>query len=105
MNKIANFALFAATFALAGCGVDVQAACENYIEAYSVCASEAYAITDGSMDLDATSTCAVYDGQKGDAASASADYLQCLADAYTEGDCSSAEAYAAIDISGCTIAI
>lgn len=103
MNKIANFALLAATFVLAGCGVDVQAACENYIAAYSVCASEAY--DDGSMDLDATSTCSVYDGQKGSAASASADYLQCLADAYTDGDCSSPEGYAAIDYSACTIAI
>lgn len=105
MNKIASFALLAATVALAGCGVDLQTACENYIDAYDTCASTAYGVTDGSMDLDATSTCSVYDGIKGKAASADADYLQCLADAYNNGDCSSPETYATIDISGCTIAM
>lgn len=103
MNKIATFAIFAATVALAGCGVDLETACENYINAYDTCASTAYGVDDGSMDLDATSTCSVYDGIKGSAAQTDADYLQCLADAYNNGDCSSTDTYAAIDISGCTI--
>lgn len=93
--------LLVSVFALAGCGPDLEAACTNYIDAYDACAATAYG--DSTYDLDSESTCSVYDGVTGAAAQTDADYLQCLADAYNSGDCSTPEGMAAIDISGCTL--
>lgn len=84
-----------------GCEVSVLNACEDYINAFNACAREAF----GSefTEIDPGSTCSVYSGETGLDAQASAVYLECLADAYRTGDCSTPATYEDIDISGCTI--
>lgn len=103
MNKFLALASASVALFIAGCGPDLETACEDYINAVNTCVGEAYPDDAGTYELDAEATCSVYDGQKGDAAQASADYLACLADAYNSADCSTPEGYAAVDITGCTL--
>ena len=103
MNKIITVAL-AAMLSLAGCGADVAGACQNYFDAYETCLV-AYGDSIG-VDMSGSLLSDTYcDDTYGDIKDAeSADYLNCLADAYNAADCSDADAYAGIDYSGCTIA-
>lgn len=103
MNKIVSIAL-ASMLSLAGCGADVAGACQNYFDALNVCYT-AYgeaAGVDMSGSMLSDTYCDDTYGEIKDAASA--DYLNCLADAYNAVDCGDSEAYAGIDVSGCTIA-
>ncbi len=96
--------LLAPLFLLTACGVDVEAACTAYVDAAGVCAGE-YAESLGGDAADyelPASTCDAYAGSKdGD----SADYLNCLADIYAAGDCTTAEGYTAVatDLASCTL--
>jgi len=102
MNKIITIAL-ASMLSLAGCGADVAGACQNYFDAYATCLT-AYGDSVG-VDMSGSLLGDTYcDDTYGDIKdAASADYLNCLADAYNAVDCSDADAYAAIDYSGCTM--
>jgi hypothetical protein len=83
-----------ALLSLTACGADVETACQNYLDAYQGCAKEAYgdAYDSATYDLPA-STCDVYQGTHDQA---SADLLNCYADAYSNGDCSTSDGLAAI---------
>lgn len=77
---------------LTACGPDLQAACENYINANNGCYEEAYGaeeIPDGMM-LDAATFCAGYDGYKGSEAKDAAELLDCWATEIEAADCSDA---------------
>src|SRR5688500_1486346 len=79
---------------LAGCGADVDGACQNYDDAWVGCIDEAYAddpAMGDSVKAATEGTCDVYDGAKD---KESADLLNCYADTISGGDCSPAEAYA-----------
>ena len=98
------FATFFATLFLYGCGVDAQASCEAYVVAVNDCTAEAMgSMTDGSLDMDAETTCAAYGQLKGSAASAQADYYDCYAAAYSYANCSTSEGLAAVDLTGCVL--
>jgi hypothetical protein len=89
MNKLLTFAVL--SLSLGACATaDPETACVSYLEAYSACASEAYAVDDGTYDLD-PSTCDTYSGLSGKAASNAADLLNCYALAYNEADCSTTD--------------
>lgn len=98
MNKLLGLLLASTGLALAGCpaGADVAGACNNYFDAYEDCAEEAG--TDLPLEDD---YCETTYGDTQD--QASADYLNCLADAYDNGDCTDSTTIAQIDLSGCTI--
>lgn len=103
MNKIVSIAL-ASMLSLAGCGADVAGACQNYFDAINVC-NTAYGEAND-IDMSGSLLSDTYcDDTYGDIKdAASADYLNCLADAYNAVDCGDSTAYSGIDISGCTIA-
>lgn len=84
-----------------GCEVSVQTACEDYIPALNDCTVEAFG--DAATEMDPDSTCSIYSGETGAAVQASAEYLECLTDAYKTGDCSTPGTYSEIDTSGCTL--
>jgi hypothetical protein len=91
---------------LAGCGPDLEGACNNYIDAWTACATEAYGDDQASIDAVNASmdgVCDGYSGVKGAAAKQDADLLQCYADTINGGDCSTSDAYLATisDISSC----
>ena len=103
MNKILTIAGLAVTVFLNGCGVDAQASCEAYVVAVNDCTAEAMGMTDGSLDIDAETTCAAYADLNGSAAASQADYYDCYAAAYNDADCSTAEGLAAVDVTGCVL--
>ncbi len=90
---------------LAACAPDVPGACASYVDALNTCTATANGVTDGSTDADPTIACAAWDKVSGSAVKPSVDYLDCLQQAYAEaqaaGTCSTTEAEAAIDLSGC----
>ncbi|MEQ1567507.1 MAG: hypothetical protein ABMA64_17835 [Myxococcota bacterium] len=78
---------------LAGCGADVEGACNNYTDAWIACIEEAYAGDQASIDATKAAmdgTCDAYAGAKD---KESADLLNCYADTIDGGDCSTAESY------------
>lgn len=80
---------------LAGCGADVEAACQGYFDAYTTCATE-YADANGldaSTVVPADTLCDAYDGVTDQA---SADLLDCYAAAYNDGDCSTSDGWTAV---------
>ena len=88
------FLLALPVFALAGCGADVEGACQNYVDAYTTCATsyaEANGIDPTTVALPDT-TCDVYAGTKDQE---SADLLNCYADVYNAADCSTADGWTA----------
>ena len=89
MKNIALLAL-ASMLSLAGCGVDVAASCTSYIDAYNTCAAEAYGVTDGTYDTDA-SFCDAYTSLKGSAAADEAAILDCYAAAFNDAVCSTTD--------------
>lgn len=92
-----------AALALSGCGADVATACQNYFDAYETCITD-YAEANG-MDASTLTLSDTYceDTYGSVQDQESADYLNCLADAYNATDCSDSAAYTGIDLSGCTI--
>lgn len=86
---------------LVGCGADVAAACEGYVDEINTCYAD-YSASSG-VDMSAamlsTDDCAdTYTG-KNDAETAA--YFDCLAGVYAETDCADPNAYAALDWSAC----
>jgi hypothetical protein len=96
-------ALLLAPLALAGCGADVAGACQNYFDAVNTCFTD-YGDAMG-VDMSGSQLSDTYcdDTYGGMTDVESADYLNCLADAYNATDCSDSDAYAAIDLTGCTM--
>ncbi len=87
-----NLMIFAPLLALFACGgADPAQACEDYLAAVETC----YA--DATVEMgDMSAACAGQDELTGDAASASADIFNCYADAYSAGDCTTAEGITAV---------
>ena len=100
-----NFLFLLAPLVLAACGADVEAACQNYFDAYEACATE-YA---ESLDIDpstvvpADTICDMYEGTSD---KESADLLNCQAEAYTNADCTTADGWTAAttEIAACVAA-
>jgi len=88
---------------LAGCGADVEGACQAYIDAWVGCIDEAYADDQATADSFKAATDGTCDAYAGAKDAESADLLNCYADTISGGDCSTAEAYAATvaDITSC----
>ncbi len=88
---------------LAGCGSDVEGACQDYIDAWLACIDEAYADdTTGMADTYIAATEGTCDAYAGFTDVESYDLLTCYADTIDAGDCSTPEGYAtAVDLSGC----
>lgn len=88
---------------IAGPCTSVVEACENYFDAVEVCYTDygEAAGVDMSGSLLSDSYCEDTYGDVHDLEAA--EYLNCLADAYNEVDCGDADAYAAIDITECTL--
>lgn len=96
----------------AACGPDVEQSCQNYIDNATACANEAFGggtgtttTTTGGTTGGLGSFCSAYDGLKGSEAKDAAGYLDCLSDAYANGDCSTAEGYTAAgtEAAGCVL--
>lgn len=87
------------TTALFACGDDPQVACEDYLDTALACVDEAYAGDDAAVET----AKAAFNGAC-DNVNSEADYFNCLRDAYANGDCSTAEGYAAIatNLANCT---
>ena len=94
--------LFGAVTAMSGCGADVAGACKNYLDAVNQCFSDYGDANDVDMSASELPDSYCDDTYGSTKDKASADYLNCLADAYSNVDCSDSSAYAGIDISGCT---
>jgi hypothetical protein len=97
--------LAVAPFALAACGSDVAGACQNYFDGYEACYNEyadAIGTGAGSFALSDTWCDDTYGGMKD---KESADYLNCMGDAYAAADCSTADGYtaAATEAGNCTL--
>jgi hypothetical protein len=92
----------AAPLFLVACG-DLSGACEDYVAAANTCNDEYVEAAGGTATPVSDSFCDAYDGVKDQA---SADYLQCLTDAYNNGDCSTTEGYTAVatELGSCTAA-
>lgn len=101
MNKF--LALATVTISLSGCGSDVTGACENYSDALNTCFTDYGAAADIDMSASLLSDTYCEDTYAGIKDAASADYLNCLADAYNAVDCADSAAFAAIDITGCVL--
>lgn len=87
-----NLMTLAPLLALFACGgADPAQSCEDYLAAVEAC----YAESDLEMG-DMSAACAGQDELSGDAAQASADLFDCYAEAYSAGDCSTAEGITAV---------
>lgn len=86
---------------------DVVAACELYVEAATDCANEAFGA--GTSTYGTTgglgNFCNAYADLRGQEGADARDYLLCLAEAYMDGDCSTAEGYTAAgtEAAGCVL--
>ncbi len=90
----------------AGCGPDLEASCQNYLDAYFACADAAFEGDDGTLETTKATLdgyCSVYEGYKGSEAKDAAELLDCYADAYSAADCTTVEGFAAAgtDIGSC----
>jgi hypothetical protein len=98
-----NITLVAIAMLATACGPNLEDSCQNYIDAATACANEAFgAATTSSATTSSTSTggaldgfCSAYEGLGGSDAKDAAEYLDCLADAYGAADCTTAEGYTA----------
>ena len=86
-----NLMMIAPLLGMFACGgADPTKSCEDYVAAYTACFDE---MGTGTPAVDDT-FCTAYSDLKGDEASTAADYLDCLAAAYNDADCSTAEGLA-----------
>lgn len=101
MNKFLSFAVL--SLALSGCGADVAGACQNYFDAVETCFTAYGEANDVDMSGSLLSDTYCDDTYGAIKDVESADYLNCLADAYNAVDCADSAAYAEIDLAGCSI--
>ena len=87
----------------AACAEQVTEACQDYFDAVETCFTAYGEANDVDMSgsLLSDTYCEETYGDVHDAQAAA--YLSCLADAYDAVDCGEADAYASIDLSGCTM--
>ena len=96
-----------AAAAAAGCGPNLEKACENYVDAWGSCIDEAFAADAAALDeakAQLEGTCTAYEDVKGDAADEAAEILDCYTDALDGGDCGDPASYAAtlLDVASCS---
>ena len=89
--------------ALSACGPNLEKSCDAYVQAREACYQEAFGQAMPTTGTMATGdVCAAYDGVKGAEAKEAAEYLDCLADAFNTGDCSTPEGYGEAEfLNGC----
>lgn len=94
--------LLLAPLFLAACGADVEAACTNYFDAYDACATE-YADANGIDPATVVPDDSICDAYAGATDQESADLLNCYAEAYNNGDCSTSDGWTAVstEITAC----
>jgi hypothetical protein len=86
-------AVLSGIVAVAGCGADVEGACQNYIDAWVGCIEEAFAGDQALIDATVASTEGTCDAYAGTKDKESADLLNCYADSISGGDCSTPDGY------------